>query len=492
MTFLHATINNLEETILYHQQQVEETQSQLDRIKISQAYGEDAVSSVEEAIENINPEHLELLKEHLLSLFDTEVQTLPVSNSATNTKQPEAEKEFGPLSYYELTGKPDTRPDTFEDLAPNIVYSSSNRAYVGFRDRKEAEKFKDSISEPAMIGDEHTMNGFKYEVKFHCSKEYIQEIANSINSMSDDPIENIEEINSRVLYNHNDKIVYVGMTAKGRSEYYGQYLTGELAIGEKYTVSNKPSFINSEQYKYELRITEVDINDAVHLASFNLQRDPVHPDNKELRDVWSNRKRVHPPAYKPLPKAIALEDVKLGAIVSTSADDIDKKQYKVLAHKELEGVLHVEAICIYHCEMPALVNNCSWFKEVYPVDLMDVRIDPSFSCVEESGARFVPEQEPEEVLTENVQIYVPKKKEEYKPVLSKAKQETLLVQLTAGDAVHRKIGDSIYEVVGMARKDNKMYAECVLISSTNMANNVGNTYFFDNGLYLCEEEPITV
>ena len=45
MTFLNATINNLEETILYHQQQVEETQNQLDQVKVSATYGEEAVSS---------------------------------------------------------------------------------------------------------------------------------------------------------------------------------------------------------------------------------------------------------------------------------------------------------------------------------------------------------------------------------------------------------------------------------------------------------------
>ena len=72
MSFLNATLNNLEETKSYHQQQIDLLQEEIDRVKLSQAYGEEAVSSVEEAIENIDSKHLELLKEHLLSLFPTE------------------------------------------------------------------------------------------------------------------------------------------------------------------------------------------------------------------------------------------------------------------------------------------------------------------------------------------------------------------------------------------------------------------------------------
>ena len=482
----NASILELESQINYHQEQKELAEEELDRLKMTQAFAEDAAEKVEDALEHIDPKYIDIFKEHLLTLFPTEapVYLEEKVEEVIEPQEVKKEKEFGPLSYYELTGKPDTRPDTYEDLAPNIVYSSNARAYVGFNDRQEAEEFRDSISEPSMLSDTDTMNGYKYEVKFYCSKDYIQEIARSVNSMSDDTEESsFEKIDGEIMFNHTDSMAYMAFSAKGRANNYGVYLSKILDIAFKYTVDKEPKPSMLFDSKYQLVLEGITYEDALHLQSFDLKKEWDDSLNKEARELWRDtRKREVEPAYTPLPKAIALEDVKLGDLVTTDAKAVKDKQYKVLAHKELGGVPHVEAICIFNREMPALVNNCSWFKEVYPVDLMDVCIDPQFRQPEEK----------EEVLTEDVQIYVPKKKEEYKPVLSKAERETPLVQLAAGDAVHRKIGDSIFEVVGMARKDNKMYAECVLISSTNLANRIGNTYFFDNGLYLCEEEPVTV
>ena len=57
--------------------------------------------------------------------------------------------------------------------------------------------------------------------------------------------------------------------------------------------------------------------------------------------------------------------------------------------------------------MPALVNNCSWFKEVYSVEPGDVCIAPQF--LQETTPQFC-DRERKEVLTEDVQIYVPKEK----------------------------------------------------------------------------------
>ena len=33
-------------------------------------------------------------------------------------------------TYYELTGRPDLRPATYDDITPNITYSSDGRAYI--------------------------------------------------------------------------------------------------------------------------------------------------------------------------------------------------------------------------------------------------------------------------------------------------------------------------------------------------------------------------
>ena len=418
---LNKELTALQEELNYHRNSIQELEERIAEVKVYDGYAAQATEAVEDAIQQIGMgKYLWLFKEHILSMFPEqppayledklEEDVEPLSEVLGTDVPQEVEEvklsspsriEIEPeKSYYELTGRPDLRPTTYEDLAPNISYSSDGRAYVGFNDKDEAEEFRDAISEPSLLDDAAIMNSHKYEVKFHCSREYVEELANSVNSMSDDPVNNFEEINSRVIYNHNDKTVYLGMTAKNRCDYYGQYLTGQLTVGEKYTYSDKPSFINGEEYKYELRITEIELDDALHLASFNLQKDPEYPDNAKLLTDWrSNKVRQHPPAYTPLPKAIALEDVKLGDIITTDATKVKDKQYKVLAHKELEGIPHVEAICIFNKEMPALVNSCSWFKEVYPIEPKDVCIAPQF-C----------DREREEVLTEDVQIYVPKEK----------------------------------------------------------------------------------
>ena len=176
----NPSILELQSQIHYHQEQQELAEQELDRLKMTQAFAEDAAEKVEDALEHIDPKYIDVFKEHLLALFPTEA---PLSSEMEapvyleekveeiiESQEVEKEKEFGPLSYYELTGKPDTRPDTYEDLAPNITYSSSGRAYVGFHDQGEAEEFRDSISEPSMLSDTDTLNGYKYEVKFYCNR----------------------------------------------------------------------------------------------------------------------------------------------------------------------------------------------------------------------------------------------------------------------------------------------------------------------------------
>lgn len=91
MTFLNATLNSLEESRIYHEEQVRLLQEEIDQATLSASYGDDAVSSVKAAIENIDPKHSELLKEHLLSLFDSsdnEVFTSP-EPAVFNPPQPD-------------------------------------------------------------------------------------------------------------------------------------------------------------------------------------------------------------------------------------------------------------------------------------------------------------------------------------------------------------------------------------------------------------------
>ena len=417
-------LNQLTEELQYHRNQVEELQNKLEEVKICEAFGSEAIDKVKGAIEQIGVgKYLWLFKEELLSIFPAtyasqEVEAEPLSEDRGSKEQPpvyleekeeetqqvtvtsvpqeKPEKEFGSLSYYELKGVPDLRPDTFEDLAPNIVYSSSNKAYVGFNDYSKAKEFRDSISEPSRIAEEDTMNGFKYEVRFYCSREYVQEIVDSINSMSEDvQTPNFEKIDGEIIYNHADSICYVAGRAKGRLDNYGSYLTRILDIGDKYTVSNKPTMFDS---KYELRIEECSFEDALHLQDFNLLKEYDHSENEEARTLWrESRQRVHPPACRPSDKLVPLEEIKLGDIVYLNSIN---NQYKVLSKVELDGVPHIEVICVFNSERPSLVSAMSYLKECYLVDSEGIQIDPQFQ-----------EEKQEEVLTEDVQIYIPKEKE---------------------------------------------------------------------------------
>ncbi|PSB10372.1 hypothetical protein C7B62_09575 [Pleurocapsa sp. CCALA 161] len=367
----HETILQIQEELHYHKTQQEKLEQELYTLKSCEEFSSQAFDYVKETIEQIqDPKYLELFKESLLSLFPSESPIYPIylekkfeeedpdtvvaifhSEEHTNdyvekinsypipTKQVEEKKEFGPLSYYELTGKPDTRPDTFTDLAPNITYSSSGRAYVGFHDRVEAEEFRDTISEPSMFSDTDTMNGYEYEVKFYCDREYLQQfIGVKLQLVEEEQVvnPNFEKIDGEIIYNHVDSICYIAFSAKGRADNYGSYLTRILDIAEKYTVSKDPQIVDA---KYELRLEGCSLDDALHLQSFNLKRDWEHPDNKEVSKDWElNRKRPAPQAYKPAAKLIPLEEIELGEIVYLNSVS---NQYKVLNKVELDNKLHL-------------------------------------------------------------------------------------------------------------------------------------------------------
>lgn len=382
---LNQELNTLQEELQYHCKQVEELEERIAQVKVYDSYAAQAKEAVEEAIKQIGVgKYLWLFKEELLSMFpqqapqylEDKVKEAPqeiIESDTTVSEEVEEKKEFGPLSYYELTGKPDTRPDTFTDLAPNITYSSSGRAYVGFNNKQEAEKFRDSISEPSMLSDTETMNGYKYEVKFYCDLEYLQHFV-AFHGLKEEQIQksDFEQISSSVIYNHNDSIAYLAFSAKGRADTYGSYLIRILDIAKKYTVSNKPQIVKDS--KYELRLEEINLEDATHLANFNLKKDYDHPDHREVREVWrTTRKREVPPAYKPLARSVPLNKIELGEIVSVGSNS---KQYKVIDHVELDGVPHLEVISTYNSDMPELVGQTSYLKEAYRVLKEDIHIDP--------------------------------------------------------------------------------------------------------------------
>ena len=418
MTLFNAEILSIQNDVQYYESQLAEAKERLSHIEAAQEYSSTVCGAIEDCIQNIDPFYLPILQEHINQMFsDNSKVGQFVLNQTDNSK--------------------------------------SNQVGLEQLDRQEVKE-----ETPQEIIEEKPLTK---EVEKTEEKEEVQ-------------TPNIERIDGSLVYSHADSICYVAGKSKGRLDNYGSYLTRILDIGDKYTVSKEPSFFET---KYELRIEGIDFDSAFHLQDFNLLKEWDHSVNKEARELWlKTRLRKHETS-KPRPKALAIEDVKFGAIVSTSADDISKKQYKVLSHKQLNGEQHLEVICVFH-EFKSLVNQCSYLKEVYPVDLMDVKIDPQFN-----PSNF----QKEEVLTENVQIYVPKKKEKSKPAVTKSNHATPLIQIAAGDIVHRGLTDVLYEVIGMSRKDNDLVAECRCISSSRMPGNIGNVYFFKE-VYLCEEEEI--
>ncbi len=375
----NPSILELQSQIHYYQEQCQLAEQELDRLKMTQAFAEEAASKVEEALEHIDPKYLDVFKEHLLSLFPTEapVYLEEKVEEVVEPQEEKPEKEFGSLSYYELTGKPDTRPDTFTDLAPNITYSSSGRAYVGFNDRTDAEEFRDNISEPSMLSDTETMNGYKYEVKFYCDRSYIEELKDDWDEWTPEQKEELDwqeqlvRIAPDIFYDPSTSKCYLGFSNYQRATTYGAHLKEIHELyNSRYTVG-KPVVVTN--CKHELVIECITEENARKLANLNLKKELDHPKNKAVTDTWrlplekEDPSNLHPsaphpstkneeheanecedpkeevldfptPPYKPIP----LSEVELCDVVTTG--EYIKAFYEVTANKGT----HLLATCLYH------------------------------------------------------------------------------------------------------------------------------------------------
>ena len=388
----NPSILELESQIHYHQEQQELAEQELDRLKMTQAFAEDAAEKVEEALEHIDPKYVDVFREHLLSLFplDTphylEVQEtndyVDKINSHPIPKDKE-EKEFGHLSYYELTGRPDTRPDTYEDLAPNVVYSSSGRAYVGFNDKQEAEDFRDSISEPAMLSDTETMNSYKYEVKFYCDRSYLEELENDWTPEQKEELdwqEQLIRIAPDIFYDPSNSKCYMGFSNRGRATTYGAHLKEIHELYDsRYTV-DKPKVVTN--CKHELVIECITEENARKLAGLNLKKELDNRSNKAVTSTWDtkidnargatndiqlSRNSQEEDKY-PLPpyKSIPLSEVELADIVTTSANA--QSAYEVTANLGD----HLLATCLYNHSLKHREGQKDfWITEAYLVQKGD-------------------------------------------------------------------------------------------------------------------------
>lgn len=520
-----ASINELQSQIQYHQEQQELAEQELDRLKMTEAFAEDAVEKVEEALEHIDPKYLEVFKEHLLSLFPKEtliyleekieedldeieyleegdpdyksIEQLQQEDPDTfvavfyseeqlkeqNIKHSSPKNEESKKSYFELTGRPDLRPTQYDDLAPNITYSSDGRAYIGFDDRQEAEKFRESLDIPSLLDEAQIMNNHKWEVKFYCDRQYLEQLQEELENdwtsaqlAELDWQEQLIRTANDIFYDPSSSKCYVGFSAKGRADSYGSYLTRILDIAEKYVVSSKPTVTTNT--KYELVLEQIELDSAQHLSNFNLKKEYDDSKNKDARELWrTTRQRKHEPACKPLPKLVPLDEIKLGDIVYLNSID---NQYKVLSKVELDGTPHIEVICVYNSERPSLVSAMSYLKECYLVPTDSIQIDHQFHKEEE-----------EEVLTEGVQIYVPKEK----PTVKKSEVLTEndfpsypysladLSELEPADIItSTPYSRSFYEI----RSVGKETVEAVCLFHKSLKGRIGETFTFTTP-YLVEK-----
>lgn len=70
MTLFNPEINSIEEDILYHETQIKEAQERLDQVKLSQAYSDAVISSLQDFLDHTDPFLYEVLKGHVEQMFD--------------------------------------------------------------------------------------------------------------------------------------------------------------------------------------------------------------------------------------------------------------------------------------------------------------------------------------------------------------------------------------------------------------------------------------
>ncbi len=194
----------------------------------------------------------------------------------------------------------------------------------------------------------------------------IVSITTEENTNTKKPICNLLEIPSDVVYDKELKIAYCKSRNKARSDNYGYYLTKRYNIATKYKVSTKPTIVDS---KYQLELYGISLQDAAHLAKFNLLKEIDDKENRELLEHWADRKIVLPPAYTPTPKPTPLDEINIGDQVHRGRP---QDLYEVTGKIEKNGEWFGEVVCLQHSEFKNLEGQTFHFKEIYLVQKNDV------------------------------------------------------------------------------------------------------------------------
>ena len=412
----NASILELQSQIHYYQQQIEESEQELDRLKMTEAFAEEAVAKVSEALEHVDEKYISVFKEHLLSMFPIEAPVYleetegeddieymndshpdyksieqiqeeePDNIAVFHSEEQEEKKE---KTYFELTGRPDLRPDTYEDLTPNITYSSSKRAYIGFNDRKEAEEFRDSISaEPAMIEEAVIMNKHKYELKFYCDRQYLEELKEELENdwtpeqkAELDWQEQLVRIAPNIFYDPSSSKCLMGFSNRGRASTYGAHLKEIHELYDsRYTVDKSKVITNC---KWELTLENITKENAQKLAKLNLKKDLDYKTNKVITDSWDLLTEDVKP--KPLTKEVkpvlvdkvaltendfpsapyqevSLSELELCDVITTSSNV--RTYYEVIENKGA----YITARCIYSPTFPKRIGEDYTLEKAFLVE----------------------------------------------------------------------------------------------------------------------------
>lgn len=407
-------IASIQETINYHQQQLHEAEEELYSLKVAEEYSVQAVAQVQEALENINPKYLELLKEELLSLFDLGKVSEEPPLEEKNISQPKIkiverpdtttvnELEKPKKTKAQLLGRRDLTPTSYQDLSPNIVYSSEGRCFIGFNDYKLAkdygEKLKDyyEFSSGFIVDKPQFLMTSKWELKFWCSEEnagrltaldFDKELEHPDNQkvietwkyplpkqeddvkvkLSNDNSTTTEQdqlisISENIKYDTKTATAFIGMKSKGRARNYGDLLCFSYIISDKYLVSEKPTHF--PEAKYELRLLGISKEDVEHLAKFNLAKDWNAKENEGLMLNWADRKKK-PVGVTPPDKLYPLESLGLGDEVYRSPHR-KQDRYLVIGMKRSDkGELFAECEVLHHQEFSTLIGQTVLLRECY-------------------------------------------------------------------------------------------------------------------------------
>ena len=166
MTLFTPEINSIEEDILYHETQIKEAEERLDQVKMSQAYSDTVISSLEDFMDNTDPFLYEVLRGHLNQMFDGNKITL--NNDFKQVKKEEVftspvvedaetgPKVFNPLQPATLdsidagTNIPHTQDEDEEahliHLTDNVVFDEDTDCiHIGFRLSSDGYEWQDQL-----------------------------------------------------------------------------------------------------------------------------------------------------------------------------------------------------------------------------------------------------------------------------------------------------------------------------------------------------------